>query len=105
MGLVGESELFIMADIIDVGRIVFLDGVLASVFTVFFAICSFLNRLNLLDEMFMLVEELVCIDSSDYVYRDVWGLMLEATMHIDIGIDGPASMAEALQRVEFVPFG
>ena len=53
--------------------------------------------------MIMLVKELVCVDPSDYVNWNVWCLVLEATMDINVGVDRPAGVAEALQGVEFVP--
>jgi hypothetical protein len=53
--------------------------------------------------MIMLVKELVCVDPSDYVNWNVRCLVLEATMDINVGVDRPAGVAEALQGIEFVP--
>jgi hypothetical protein len=53
--------------------------------------------------MIMLVEQLIGINPSDDVNWNVWCLMLETTMNINVGIDRPASMAETLQGIEFVP--
>ena len=51
----------------------------------------------------MLNEELVSIDSGYDVDWNVWSFMLEASMYIDVSIHRPASMAESLNRVKFVP--
>jgi hypothetical protein len=62
------------------------------------------SGLNLLGKVLMLGEQFVCVDSSNYVYRDVRGFVLESSMDIDIRVNEPACMSESLERVELVPF-
>ena len=79
-----------MPYIVDISSIVLLDGVLSrSRFTIFAALSigALLNGLDLLDQVLVLVEELVGVDAGYDVDWDVGGLVLEASMHVDIGVN------------------
>ena len=50
-----------------------------------------------------MLEDLEGVESGDVLLGDVGGVMLEAAVDEEVGVDGPAGVAEALNGREFVP--
>jgi hypothetical protein len=97
MGLVGELELLLLTDLVDV-RILLL-------FFVFFIIVRFLLLFgrNLGNQSLNILEQFVRIDFRDCVDRYIWVVMLESTMNENVPIDLPACVTETLHSVELIP--
>ena len=98
MSLVGQSELLGLNYVVDV--LVLAYGVLRS--CIFALFCSLGENFGL--QAWMICEQLCCIDSRDRVDRNVGSFVLEATMHVNAGVNAPHSCSESLNSAELVPF-
>ena len=102
--LIGKTEFLVLPYVVDVSYFVGLNRIFAT-FTVEFALAIWLvTWFDLLDEMIMLVEELISVNSGNDVDWNVWSFMLKASMNVNVSLNEPASMTESLEGVELVPF-
>ena len=60
--------------------------------------------LKLAHERWHILEKCKQVKLHDGVRWDVWCLIFEASMHVDVGIDRPDRMSESLKGAEFAPF-
>lgn len=82
MSLIGKSEFLFLTHVVNICGIILFYGIFSS----FLFTCLF-NWLDFLDQMVVLMEEFVGVDSCNNVDWDVWGFMLETAMDIDVSIN------------------
>ena len=71
------------------------------VFLTFFA--CLLWRLNLLQQVFVSLQQLLSINLANFAQRNVWDLVFKTTVNIHAVVACPARVSETLNGVELVP--
>jgi len=84
VSLIGQSELFISTNIVDICSVILLNRILATLTVLGTLSISLLNWLDLLNKVLVFVEKFIGLNSCDHVNGNVRCLMLESTMNIDL---------------------
>jgi hypothetical protein len=82
MCLIREPELLLLTHVVNVSCIVLLNSIFGALIL---TLCF--DWLYLLSQMVVLCEELVSVNSCNYVDRDVGSLVLKTSMHINVGVN------------------